>query len=81
MTDYSFTLQAVMELQKTIGGLTEAVNTLKTQSEKQGTKLESISQRVYAATVVVMIAVPVIAFLANWFAPTIVAALHLPPAK
>jgi hypothetical protein len=81
MTDYSFTLQAVMELQKTIGGLTEAVNTLKTQTERQGTKLDSISHRVYAATVIVMIAVPIVAFLANWFAPSIVAALHLPSTK
>lgn len=78
MTDYSLTLQAVMELQKTVGGLTEAVNGLKDRVEKQGEKLERISHRVYAAGVVITILVPILAFLANWLAPFIIGGLHAP---
>ena len=77
MTDYSFTLQAIMEMQKTVGGLTEAVGTLKKLTEKQGEKLDKISHRIYAAGVLITIAVPIVAFLANLFAPQIQAALHL----
>ena len=77
MPDYSFTLQAIMEMQKAVGGLTEAVNTLKTLAEKQGERLDKISHRIYAAGVILTIAVPVIAFLANLFAPQVIAALHL----
>jgi len=79
MTDYSFTLQAIMEMQKTIGGLSEAVGTLKNLTEKQGEKLDKISHRIYAATVVITIALPILAFLANLVAPTVLAALHLVP--
>lgn len=71
MTDYSFTLQAVMELQKAVGALTEAVNTLKVQTDKQATKLDSISHRIYAFGVVIALA----AFIANFFAPSILAGL------
>lgn len=76
MTDYSFTLQAIMELQKTMGGLSEAVNGLKDRTEKQGEKLDKISHRIYAAGVVITVAVPILAFLANWLAPIILAALR-----
>ncbi len=79
MTDYSFTLQAIMEMQKTIGGLNEAVGTLKSLTEKQGDKLDKISHRIYAATVVITIALPILAFLANLLAPTVLGALHLIP--
>ena len=81
MADYSFTLQAIMELQKTVGGLAEAVNNLKSNIDKQGDKLEKISQRVYAAGVVLTIAVPILAVLANWLGPIILAAIRNAPSK
>jgi hypothetical protein len=71
-TDYSFTLQAVMELQKSVGALTEAVNTLKAQVGKQADKLDKISHRVYAFGVVIAIA----AFVANLFAPSLFASFR-----
>jgi len=60
-----------------LGGLVEAVNNLKTQTGRQGARLDSISHRVYAATVVLMVAVPVLAFSANLFVPLISSVLHL----
>ncbi len=48
-SDYSFTLQAIMEMQKAIGGLTQSVSTLTKQSEDQGRKVERISHIIYAA--------------------------------
>jgi hypothetical protein len=78
MTDYSFTLQAIMELQKSVGALTEAVGGLKTNSAKQADKLDTISHRIYAASVVLTLAVPFVAFLANWLAPIILAAMRSP---
>jgi hypothetical protein len=71
MTDYSFTLQVVMELQKSVGALTEAVNTLKVQGEKHATKLDSISHRIYAFGAIIAI----VAFVANIFAPSLLAGL------
>ena len=51
--DHSWVLQTIMELQKSTGQLTQAVNTLTDQSKQQGKKLDSISHRVYAAAAVV----------------------------
>ena len=51
--DHSWVLQTIMELQKSTGQLSQAVNTLTEQSKEQGKKLDSISHRVYAAAAVV----------------------------
>ena len=81
MADYSFTLQAIMELQRSVGGLVEAVNALKSRTEKQAEILDKISHRIYAASVVIAIALPILAFLTNLLAPALLTALHLPTPK
>ncbi len=53
--DYSFTLQAIMEMQKTLGQLTQAVTTLTEETKDNSTKIETISHQVYAAKVVVIV--------------------------
>lgn len=70
--DHSFTLQAVMEMQKQLGGLVEAVNSLKVASEKSAAsvdatndKVSALSHKIYAAGVVLAIVVAVGAFFAN----------------
>ena len=71
----------MMEMQKSIGALTEAVSTLKTITEKQGSKLDSISHRIYAAGVFITIAVPLVSFLANLFGAQVLSAFHSPGAR
>ena len=50
--DHSWMLQTIMELGKSTGQLTQAVNTLTEQSKEQGKKIDKISHRMYAATAV-----------------------------
>lgn len=47
--DQSFTLQAIMEIQKAIGQLTQAVVTLAGQTAKNCEKLDNISHNFYAS--------------------------------
>jgi hypothetical protein len=47
--EYSFSLQALMELQKAVGQLSERMDSVRKQNEKQGEKLDSISHQIYAA--------------------------------
>jgi Flp pilus assembly protein TadB len=70
--DYSFTLQMVMELQKSTGQLTEAVNSLRDAIDKQGDKIDKIedklsgiTQKIYAAGVVLTILVVIGGFIVN----------------
>ena len=72
MADYSFTLQAVMDLQKTVGQLTEAVNSLKNTIEKQDSrfnrieeKLSGVTHKLYAAGVVLAILLALGGFIVN----------------
>ena len=53
--DHSFLLQSIMEVQGSIGKLTEAVTGLKEQSKDHGQKIERLSLTVYAATAVVTV--------------------------
>src|SRR5208337_3236290 len=55
MPDYSFTLQAVIELKGSVGELKEAVRRLQGDSQSQGTKLDSISHRIYAASAIILL--------------------------
>ena len=55
MTDYSFTLQAMMELQKAVGQLTERVNVLIGRVDSQDKILTSISRNIYAGWIVLII--------------------------
>lgn len=70
--DHSFTLQTVMELQKSTGQLTECINSLRSSVDKQTTKLEkledklsSVTHKIYAASVVLTIMVAVGGFIVN----------------
>lgn len=63
-SDHSFTLQAVMEMQKSMGALETSVNNLATQisSQKQSmddlkTKVGTIEKNMYAAWVILAIAI------------------------
>jgi len=49
--DFSYTLEVVMEMQKAVGKLTEAVDTLKQQSGNHDSKLDGIGKDVHAAKV------------------------------
>lgn len=69
---HDFTLQAIMELQKSNGQLTEAVNSLKTSIDKQDSKLDKleikmsgVTHKIYAATIVLAICLVVGGFLVN----------------
>jgi hypothetical protein len=50
-SDYSFTLQAVMEMQKAVGSLTEAVAALKQQAIQQDTKLGEVAKDVHTVKI------------------------------
>src|SRR5260370_17251770 len=47
MMDYSFTLQAVMELQKAVGGLTVRIDEFNRKVDKQTHKLNPIRHQIY----------------------------------
>jgi len=51
--DYSYILEIVMNMQVTMGKLTEAVDSLKTQSNAQGEKIEHVARDIHAAKVVI----------------------------
>lgn len=53
--DHSFTLQAIMEMQRSLGELTQAVKTLTDTTKIHGDKIEKISHRVYAAGAVIVV--------------------------
>ena len=63
--DYSFTLQAVMELQKTVGQLTERINVLIGRLDSQEKTLISISRNIYAGWIVLLIFVAIGGFLVD----------------
>jgi hypothetical protein len=73
-SDYSFTLQAVMEMQRALGQLTEAVSTLKVESKDNREKLNTISHKIYAATAILAI---VTAILGAFSGKIIAAVSHL----
>ena len=64
-SDYSFTLQAVMELQSKVGQLTEAVSNLSKKVEKHDEKLDHATKVIYAAGVVLTIAIVVGGWVVN----------------
>src|SRR5450755_4247926 len=47
--DYSYVLEIVMAMQNTVGGLKEAVESLKQQSGKHSEKLDDIGKDIHAA--------------------------------
>ena len=71
-TGHDFTLQTIMELQKSTGQLTTAVESLKESIDKQDkkvTKLEEtvsgVTHKIYAATAVLVILVAIGGFIVN----------------
>jgi hypothetical protein len=54
-TDYSFTLQAVFEMQKTVGQLTQAIETLTHESRENTKKLSTVSHVIYAVGAVITV--------------------------
>jgi hypothetical protein len=64
-SDYSFTLQAVMELQSKVAQLTEAVSNLSKKVEKHDEKLDHATKVIYAAGVVLTIAMVVGGWVVN----------------
>ena len=83
--DHSWVLQTVMELQKSVGGLTQAVATLTEQVRDQGDKLDAVRREVAeartfmktaakTATVLLGGVVALIAWLASRL-PTVVTAI------
>src|SRR5439155_24414853 len=76
-------VESLMQLQRSISKLEVKVDHLASASEKQGAKLDSISHRVYAAAVVVTIAVAIIGFFIHKMWDNIFTLLtaHLPPAR
>lgn len=72
MVDHSFTLQAIMELQKSNGQLVEAITSLRGEISRQEAKIDkldeslsTIKQKVYAAGIVLMIFVAIGGFIIN----------------
>lgn len=63
--DYSYVLEIVMQMQHSMGQLSEAVNGLKSKQEEQGKKLDSISHKVYAAVAIVLLFGAILTFFAK----------------
>ena len=54
-SDYSFTLQGIIEMQRTMGRLEEAIKNLTEQSKTHADEIKDIGKKVYAAKVVFMV--------------------------
>ena len=76
-SDYSFTLQAVMEMKQSIGELTQAVRTLNDTTKAHGDKLDKISHRLYAASAVIVVLTGIAVFVLDKIWDTLVAALKM----
>lgn len=81
--DYSLaTLQTVMEMQRAIGGLTQAVTTLTDQQKEQAKKLDGISHKIYAAIVLLLAIGGMLTFFAKGINDLLVhRILETPPAQ
>ncbi len=78
--DWSWSLQMMMEIQKTVGACSKAIETLASQAEKHEEKLDRLSRKVdrishqtYAAFVVLAIVGGVLAWILNAASDDIVA--------
>jgi hypothetical protein len=77
--DYSYTLEIVMNMQHTLGGLAEAVKSLKEDSKEYRTELKELSKNFHAAQVLIrwLIAVAVgLGGLIGWAINAYIAATH-----
>lgn len=64
-TDWSWSLQMLMELQKTVGKLSQSVEMLTRQNKEHEKKLDKISHGIYAAVVVLSVVGAVLLWLLN----------------
>jgi hypothetical protein len=65
MVDYSFTLQAVMELQKSVGQLTARFDEFDKKLDRQSDKLDRVNRQMYAAWAVLIVLGVIGGFLIN----------------
>jgi hypothetical protein len=63
--NYDFILQCVFEIQKTVGQLTQAVNTLTDQQKTLSERLNKISHQIYAAIAVILVFGAILTFFAK----------------
>jgi hypothetical protein len=75
-SEYSFVLQGVFDIQKSIGKLEQAVQTLTEQQKGQGEKLDKLSHKFTAAIAIVLFLGALLTFLSP-FANTVLS--HLFP--
>ena len=73
--DWSWSLQMLMELQRTVGELSQSVETLTKQSKEHDKKLNQISHRIYAAVAVLTIVGAVLLWMLNAVSDEIVTAV------
>jgi hypothetical protein len=77
-SDYSFVLPTLMELQREVGKLTQAVSTVSDELKEQRSKLDKISRQVYAAVVVLVVVGAILSFFAKGINDIIVHRLETP---
>ncbi len=73
--DYSYILEVVMAMQKSMGGVEQAVKTLGDDAKEAKKKLDRISHIIYAAGVVGTIGIAIFVFLANKLTDAFIASL------
>jgi hypothetical protein len=66
LPEHSFTLQSIIEIQKSIGQLTQAVTTLTEESRASRVKLDEISHKVYAAQVTIKVVGGLLVVIGGW---------------
>ena len=76
--NYDFILQIVFEMQKTVGQLTQAVNTLTDQQKSLSEKLDKISHKIYPAIVVLLLVGTILGFFAKGINDLIVHRIEAP---
>jgi hypothetical protein len=70
-----------MEMQKTVGQLTQAVNTLTDQQKEQAKKLDAISHKIYAAIAVLVAIGAILTFFAKGINDLIVHRIEAPQSQ
>jgi hypothetical protein len=64
--DYSFVLQGVFKLQDSVARLEQAVKTLSDEQRELRTKVDSISHKVYAAVIVLILIGGILGYFQNF---------------
>ena len=77
--DFSYTLEVVMEMQKTLGAHTQAVTTLTDEVKGLRTKVDKMSHIIYAAGVVGTILLAVGVWLLNKMADVVISHFAVSP--